>query len=78
MRRILETLGHEQSKSKCTVVFYDNSSAIKLLNNPVLHGKHIDIRFNFLHDLTKDGVVELVHYGSKDQIADIMTKPLKL
>jgi hypothetical protein len=62
------------------VVFYDNSSAIKLLNNPVLHGKskHIDIRFNFLHDLTKDGVVELMHYGSKDQIANIMTKPLKL
>lgn len=62
------------------MVFYENSSAIKLLNNHVLHGrsKHIDIRFNFLHDLTKDEVVELVHYGSKDQIADIMTKPLKL
>lgn len=62
------------------MVFYENSSAIKLLNNPVLLGrsKHIDIRFNFLHDLTKDEVVELVHYGSKDQIADIMTKPLKL
>lgn len=78
MRRILEKLGHEQSK--CTVIFCDNSSAIKLSKNPVLHGrsKHIDIRFHFLRDLTRDGVVELVHCRSKDQIADIMTKPLKL
>ena len=78
MRRILEKLGHEQSK--CTTVFCDNSSAIKLTKNPVMHGgsKHIDIRFHFLRDLTKDGVVELVHCGSKDQIVDIMTKPLKL
>jgi len=59
------------------MVFYDNGSTIKLLKNPALHGrsKHIDIIFNFLRDLTKDGVVELVHYGLKDQIADIMTKP---
>ena len=80
MRRILETLGHEQSKCKCTVVFCDNSSAFKLLKNLVLHGKskHVDIRFHFLRDLTKDRVIELMHYGSKDQIVDIMIKPLKL
>lgn len=62
------------------MIFCDNSSAIKLYKNPVLHGrsKHIDIRFHFLRDLTRDGVIELVHCRSKDQIADIMTKPLKL
>jgi hypothetical protein len=50
------------------MVFYDNSSIIKLLKNPVLHGrnKYIDIIFHFLHDLTKDGVIELVHYSLKD------------
>nr|DAD19456.1 TPA_asm: hypothetical protein HUJ06_020919 [Nelumbo nucifera] len=76
MRRILEKLGHKQSK--CTDVFCDNSSAIKLSKNPVMHGrsKHIDIRFHFLRDLTKDGVVKLEHCGSRDQLADIMTKPL--
>lgn len=78
MRRILEKLGHNQSK--CTTVYCDNSSTIKLSKNPVMHGrsKHIDVRFHFLRDLTKDGTVELVHCGSKDQLADIMTKPLKL
>nr|DAD41107.1 TPA_asm: hypothetical protein HUJ06_015430 [Nelumbo nucifera] len=78
MRRILEKLSHTQGN--CTTVFCDNSSTIKLSKNPVMHGrsKHIDVRFHFLCDLTKEGVVELVHYGTQDQIADMMTKPLKL
>ena len=45
-----------------------------------MHGrsKHIDVRFHFLQDLANNGIVELVHCGSKDQLAVIMTKPLKL
>ena len=58
----------------------DNNSTIKLSKNPVMHGcnKHIDVRFHFLHDLTRDGVVKLRHCGTQEQITDIMTKPLKL
>ncbi|BFG32621.1 hypothetical protein CerSpe_188960 [Prunus speciosa] len=68
------------SQSKCITVFCDNSSAIKLSKNPVLHGrsKHIDVRFHFLRNLTRDGVVELKYCGTSEQLADIMTKPLKL
>ncbi|RVW20262.1 Retrovirus-related Pol polyprotein from transposon TNT 1-94 [Vitis vinifera] len=57
----------------------DNSSTIKLSKNPVMHGrsKHIDVRFHFLRDLTKEEVVKLVHCGTNDQVADILTKPLK-
>jgi hypothetical protein len=40
--------------------------------------KHIDVRFHFLCNLTRDGVVELKYYGTSEQLADIMTKPLKL
>ncbi|KAK0603198.1 hypothetical protein LWI29_002398 [Acer saccharum] len=78
MRRILEKLSHAQDG--CTTVMCDNSSTIKLSKNPVMHGrsKHIDVWFHFLRDLTRDGVVELVHCGSQDQVADLMTKPLKL
>ena len=36
------------------------------------------MRFHFLRDLTKDGVVELIHCGTQEQVADLMTKPLKL
>ena len=78
MRRILEKLSHTQGN--CTIMFCDNSSTIKLSKNPMMHGrsKHIDVRFHFLRDLTKEEVVELVHCGTQDQIADVMTKPLKL
>lgn len=63
-----------------TTIMCDNSSTIKLSKNPVLHGrsKHIDVRFHFLRDLTKEGVVKLVHCGTRDQIADVLTKPLSL
>lgn len=78
MKRVLDKLGHTQGK--CITILCDNSSTIKLSRNPVLHGrsKHIDVRFHFLRDLTREGKVELVHCGSHDQVADIMTKPLKL
>lgn len=44
-----------------------------------MHGrsKRVDVRFHFLQDLAKDGVIELLYYNTQDQIADIMTKPLK-
>ena len=45
-----------------------------------MHGrsKHIDVHFHFLRDLVKDGSIELVHCGTENQVADVMTKPLKL
>ena len=60
-------------------VYCDNVSAIKLSRNPVLHGrsKHIDVRFHFLRDLCKNGVIELVFCKSEDQTADLLTNPLK-
>lgn len=78
MRRVLEKLGHSQGK--CTTVLCDNSSTIKLFKNSIMLGriKHIDVRFHFLHDLTRDGIVELKHCVTQEQVANIMTKPLKL
>ncbi|WKA03977.1 hypothetical protein VitviT2T_022047 [Vitis vinifera] len=78
LRRILEGLNHAQHDS--TTVYCDNSSTIKLSKNLVMHGrcKHIDVRFHFLRELTKDGTVEMVHCHTQEQVADIMTKPLKL
>ncbi|KAG6530153.1 hypothetical protein ZIOFF_012375 [Zingiber officinale] len=76
--QVLEKLGHFQGKY--ITVLCDNSSTIKLSKNLVMHGrnKHIDVRFHFLHDLTRDGIVELKHCITQDQVVDIMTKPLKL
>ena len=78
MKRILEELG--QSHEGCITIMCDNSSTIKLSKNPDMHGrrKHIDVRFHFLRNLSKESTIELVHCGSQDQVVDIMTKPLKL
>ncbi|GAA0151404.1 transmembrane signal receptor [Lithospermum erythrorhizon] len=77
MSRILKELSN--MKEECLRINCDNSSTIKLSKNPVMHGrcKHIDIRYHFLRDLTKEETIELIHCGSTDQIADVMTKPLK-
>ncbi|PNX57349.1 hypothetical protein L195_g050355, partial [Trifolium pratense] len=40
--------------------------------------KHIDVRFHFLRNLAREGIVELKHCTSQEQLADLMTKPLKL
>ncbi|BAT89814.1 hypothetical protein VIGAN_06088500, partial [Vigna angularis var. angularis] len=78
IKRILEKLGLNEQNS--TLILCDNNSTIQLSKNPVFHGKskHIDIRFHFLRDLVKDGVVRMSYCKSQIQIADIMTKPLKL
>ncbi|GAU50271.1 hypothetical protein TSUD_131240 [Trifolium subterraneum] len=78
LRNVLEHLGLKQKGT--TLIHCDNSSSINLSKNPILHGrcKHIDVRFHFLRDLTKDGIIELVHCKSENQLADAMTKPLKV
>ena len=61
-------------------MFCDNSSAIKLSRNPVLHGKskHISVRYHFLRELVSEGVINLDYCSTQEQISDIMTKPVKL
>lgn len=79
MKRILSNF-NQAEEEECVTILCDNSSSIKLSKNPVLHGrtKHIQVRFHFLRELVKEEEVNLVHCGTQDQIADIMTKPLKL
>lgn len=78
---IMRVLGRiRKNQESCITIKCDNSSIIQLSKNPVLHGrsKRIEVRIHYLRDLTKEGKVKLVHCGTQDQLADIMTKPLKL
>ncbi|GKA46777.1 hypothetical protein Tco_0739660 [Tanacetum coccineum] len=60
-------------------VLCDNKGAIDLSKNPVLHSrtKHIEIRHHFLRDNVQKGNISIEKVASKDDIADILTKPLK-
>ncbi|XP_048622851.1 secreted RxLR effector protein 161-like [Brassica napus] len=78
MRRILEEISHGQAGEM--VLFCDNTSTIKLSKNAVMHGrsKHIRVRYHFLRDLSKQGIIKLVYFPTEMQLAYVMTKPLKL
>ncbi|KAE9584440.1 putative RNA-directed DNA polymerase [Lupinus albus] len=56
----------------------DNTSAINLSKNPVLHSrtKHIEIRHHFLRDHVQKGDCVLEFVETSKQLADIFTKPL--
>ncbi|GJX75960.1 copia protein [Tanacetum coccineum] len=60
-------------------VLCDNKGAIDLSKNPVLHSrtKHIEIRHHFLRDNVQKGNITIEKVASEDNIADILTKPLK-
>ncbi|RVW84559.1 Copia protein [Vitis vinifera] len=75
IKQMLRNYGIDQGTM---VVFCDNTSAINISKNPVLHSrtKHIDIRHHFIRDLVEDKVVSLEYVPTEGQIADILTKPL--
>lgn len=58
----------------------DNVSAINLSKNPVSHGrsKHIEVRYHFLRDLVNKERVILQYCNTEVQLADFLTKALKV
>lgn len=76
MMKIIKELGLSEEDN--TEIYCDNSSAIRLSQNPILHGKskHIEVRFHYLRELVRTGSIKLRHCGTINQIADIFTKPL--
>ncbi|GJZ77914.1 hypothetical protein Tco_0642586 [Tanacetum coccineum] len=60
-------------------IMYDNKGAINLSKNPAQHSrtKHIEIRYHFLRDNVQKGNISIEKVASKDNIADIFTKPSK-
>ncbi|KAE9351299.1 hypothetical protein PF008_g5993 [Phytophthora fragariae] len=56
----------------------DNQAVMKQLTNEVSSSKakHIDIRIKFLRDYVEKGVVVPTYVGSKDMLADLLTKAL--
>eukprot|EP00253_Pinus_taeda_P012847 PITA_12847 len=59
-------------------VYCDNTSAISLNKNPVMHSrtKHIPIKYHFLCEQVAEQNIVLEYISAKEQIVDIFTKPL--
>jgi hypothetical protein len=76
LRRLLNDMSHTEKEP--TPIFYENTLAISLSKNHVFHKKikHIDTHFHFIHEIVNNGDITLQFCGSRDQLADIFTKPL--
>ena len=47
-------------------------------NNPVFHDKlkHIEIKYRYIWDMVQRGAVKLQYVPTKEQVVDVLTKPL--
>lgn len=59
-------------------IFFDNTSAISISENPVMHSKtkHILIKYHFVREKVDENNIKLEYVGTKEQITDIFNKPL--
>ena len=76
LRIPLKDMGHTAKDP--TSIFYDNNSAIQLSKHNVFHRKrkHIDTHYHFIRELVNEKQISLLFCGSKEQLADMFTKPL--
>jgi hypothetical protein len=75
MRQTLRDYGYKLTK---VPLLCDNESAIRMADNPVEHSrtKHIAIQYHFLRDHQQQGDIKIAYVSTKEQLADIFTKPL--
>ena len=76
LRGLLSDLGFPQSSP--TPLHADNTSAIRITENPIFHErtKHIEVDCHFIRDEYLRNVISLPFISSGLQIADIFTKGL--
>jgi hypothetical protein len=56
----------------------DNESAITLSGDPSFHNKvkHIDIKYHYIRECVDNNTIAVTHVNSKNNLADVFTKPL--
>ncbi|KAL3698464.1 hypothetical protein R1sor_012540 [Riccia sorocarpa] len=76
LNQLLKDLGlpHEAP----VTIWCDNTSSLKMAENPVFHArtKHIETHYHFVREQVSQKTVNLVHIPTRQQLADILTKPL--
>ena len=73
--RLLNDLRFHQQQ---VVVMVDSQGAIDFAKNAQFsqRTKHIDIKYHFIRDHIEKGTIKLQYISTKENIADIFTKPL--
>jgi len=75
LQSLLREFGLPQSPP---IVLYNNLGATYLSVNPIRHSrsKHVEIDIHFVWDYIANGALDVRFVSTKDQLADILTKPL--
>ena len=78
VQSLLQELSIPQSQPP--VLLCDNIGATYLSANPVFHArtKHIEVDYHFVRERVSQKQLQIKFISSKDQLADIFTKPLPL
>jgi Reverse transcriptase (RNA-dependent DNA polymerase)/GAG-pre-integrase domain len=76
LRTLLSSIGFSPTSS--TDLLCDNNATITLSEDPAFHArvKHFDVRYHFLRERVQSNEITLSYVNTKDNIADIFTKPL--
>jgi hypothetical protein len=78
MKKTLQDIKVEYDKAISNI--YDNTSAINISKNLVMHSKmkHIPIKYHFLREHVAEKSVKLEYIATKEQVANDFTKPLPI
>lgn len=76
IQSLLRDIGYASTHSP--IIWCDNIGATYLSANPVFHArsKHLEVDFHFVRDKVQKKEIQVRFICSKDQFADILTKPL--
>ena len=69
---------HEETPKLHCTIFEDNNSCIELVKCPRMRPrtKHIGLKYHHLRSKVKEGIVTDKYVYTKNQLSDLLTKPL--
>jgi hypothetical protein len=61
-------------------IWCDNLGATYLSANPIFHArtKHVEVNYHFVHDRVAKKEIQIHFVPSREQLADVFTKPLPI
>lgn len=74
---MLKLLADLNIKISNVTIYEDNQSTIKAIKNTDQKRlKHIDVKYNYIKQKVEQNIVKIEYISTKDQLADVFTKPL--